>query len=87
MFWTQVSSTFLEMFLGVASATPITIPFITLLWLISMLEENRKLPTTQADFMVVKSDLKEYAIMNVAVFVIFMAQIVLVSIINGLTQA
>ena len=87
MFWTQVSSTFLEMFLGVASATPITIPFITLLWLISMLGENRKLPTTRADFMVVKSDLKEYAIMNVAVFVIFMAQIVLVSIINGLTQA
>lgn len=73
----------MEMFFGVASAAPITIPFILILWSITLFAEKKRMPSTQEDFALLTEDLKEFALMNAAVLVTFAVQIVAVALVRA----
>lgn len=61
-----------------------TAPLITLLWGVTLLQEKKRIPRLKEDFTEFKSDLIEFIQMNVLVFAVFVAQILVVNLIIGM---
>lgn len=84
MFILELLSNSAKMIINVLLSAWYTPPLITLIWTSTLLQEKRRLPRLKEDFTEFKSDLAEFIQMNVLVFIVFVAQIVVVNFIFSL---
>lgn len=84
MFILELLGNSAKMIINVLLSAWYTAPLITLIWTSTLLQEKRRLPRLKEDFTEFKSDLAEFIQMNVLVFIVFVAQIVVVNFIFSL---